>query len=556
VNVQPTAAPLLRTWLSWPLLLLVAVSVSYEALFIHHGIAWLFDEGWPLYAAMRLHEGGVLYRDVLFPFPPGHLLPAWIAYAIDPPGILLARVFYACFNVALCGSIYLLGRRILRPPFALLAALLLAIAAPRSHLAHLLFGYRYLIFSVLTLLAFSQRLRTPAEQTRRAWWWMFAAGAATGVALFFRLTPAFAVSCGVGVAAITASRDWRQWQRDWAAFGLGMALVVAPILAWFAFSVGLDILWREVVTRIVALQGAQRLSSPDLSLAPLSLDRRDVYRWFIALQYRLYIGMYAGYGIVLLVQWVGSLRRGRAFEQPLLLAVSIWGGLYLLRALGRSDDHHLMTALPPACLLVAHALDSASSAIGRRLSAPRRLRQVGVAVLLASVLVGWGYAQRVDQFLLPRYRGEIPLRSTKGEISVTSRRTANRVDRVVGLIQRTTQPQDLVLDLTGAPLFHPLTGRMGPGHHDVVTPGIFLSGEEEQSFVERLATSPPAIVIWPRTSFDKMPERSIRRVAPRVSAWVRENYREEVTIDKYVILVPRGSAGSVGTPGAGLGDAR
>lgn len=370
MNVQPTAVVQLQTWLGWPLLLLVAVSVGYESLFIHHGIAWLFDEGWPLYAAMRLHEGGVLYRDVFFPFPPGHLLPAWVAYGIDPPGILLARIFYACFNVALCLSIYLLGRRILRPPFALLAALLLAIAAPRSHLAHLLFGYRYLIFSVLTLLAFSHRLRAPADETRRAWCWMFAAGAAAGVALFFRLTPAFAVSCGVGVAAITATRDWRQWRRDGAAFGLGMALVVVPTLAWFAFSVGLDVLWQEVVERIVALQGAQRLPSPEFSLLPPSSDRRDVYRWFIALQYRLYILMYAGYVVGLIVQWARSLLARRPFDQPLLLAISIWGGLYLLRALGRSDDHHLMTALPPACLLLAHAFDSLSRRVGSWLSAP------------------------------------------------------------------------------------------------------------------------------------------------------------------------------------------
>jgi hypothetical protein len=335
-----------------------------------------------------------------------------------------------------------------------------------------------------------------------------------------------------------------------------MALVVVPTLAWFAFSVGLDVLWQEVVKRIVALQGAQHLPSPDFSLVPPSSDRRDVYRWFIALQYRLYILMYAGYVVGLIVQWARSLLARRPFDQPLLLAISIWGGLYLLRALGRSDDHHLMTALPPACLLLAHAFDSLSRRVGSWLSAPRWARLVGVTLLCVCALAGWSYAQRVDQFLLLRYRGEVPLRSTQGEISITSRRTANRVDRVVALIRQRTQPRDRVLDLSGAPLFHPLTGRMGPGHHDVITPGIFLDDEEEQRFVERLATSPPAIVIWPRTNFDKKPERSIRRVAPRVSAWVRENYREDVTIDKYAILVPRGSVRSGRSPGASVGDAR
>ena len=112
MQAQRPAVLSLRNPVGWHLLVLVAVSVAYESLFIHHGIAWLFDEGWPLYAAMRLHAGGVLYADVFFPFPPGHLLPAWLAYALDPPGIILARIFYAGFNVVLCVAMYFLGRRV------------------------------------------------------------------------------------------------------------------------------------------------------------------------------------------------------------------------------------------------------------------------------------------------------------------------------------------------------------------------------------------------------------------------------------------------------------
>ena len=126
----------------WHLLVVVLVSAGYESLFVGHGISWLFDEGWPLYAAVRLHAGGVLYGDVSFIFPPGHLLSAWLAYFIEPPGIVLARIFYAGFSVALSCAIYLLGTRITKPSYALLGALLLAIAAQRSHLTHLVFGYR------------------------------------------------------------------------------------------------------------------------------------------------------------------------------------------------------------------------------------------------------------------------------------------------------------------------------------------------------------------------------------------------------------------------------
>ena len=141
MRAQLPARLAIRDALFWHILLILAVSGSYELLFVHHGIGWLYDEGWPLYAAMQLHEGGVLYEDVFFLFPPGQLLPAWIAYALDPPGVILARSIYAGFTVAACVAVYLLGRKLMRPGFALLAALLVAVAAPRSHLVHVLFVF-------------------------------------------------------------------------------------------------------------------------------------------------------------------------------------------------------------------------------------------------------------------------------------------------------------------------------------------------------------------------------------------------------------------------------
>ena len=534
MHAQSADASSLRRVTGWHLLTIVGISSGFQSLFIHHGIAWLFDEGWPLYAAMQLQAGGVLYADVLFPFPPGHLVPAWIAYAIDPPGIILARMLYAAFTVALCAAVYLLARRITTPTFALLAGLLLTIAAPRSHLSHLLFGYRYLVFSVLALLAFWWRLRAgDARQARRG---MFVAGVLVGVALFFRLTPAFAVSCGIGVAVLAASRDWRDWLRDWLLYALGLALVSLPALAWFASPVGLDTVWREVVTRIVALQSAQSLSSPAFSLLPDSSDRGDVYHWFVGLQYRGYSLLYAGYALGLITLWVRAVGQRRRFEHALLLAIVVWGSVYLLRALGRSDDHHLMSALPPVCLLLGHGI---GLLLRRGLAAARArglVRTVAGVGVCAIVLSAWVYVMRVDIYLPAQNRGVVPLQSTGGQVSVTTPRVAKRIDEVVRAIARMTRPEDVVLDMTGAPLLHPLTGRRGPGGIDVISPGIFLTPEEEKAFVARLRTAPPAAVLWPSEDFDRRADRSLDRTAPELSRWVRDAYREVARIDRYRIL--------------------
>jgi hypothetical protein len=526
----------LRNPVVWHVAALLVVSSVYESLFIHHGIAWLFDEGWPLYAAMQLHDGGVLYGDILFPFPPGHLLMAWIAYGVDPPGIILARALYAAFDVALVVAMYFLGRRLATPAFAFLGALLLAVAASRSHLAHLLFGYRYLVFSVGVLILLDVRLRLEDDDPPRAARLLFCAGLLAGVALYFRLTPAFAASCGVAIALFTATRDWRGALRDSAAYGLGLSFVAVPLLAWFAASVGLDVLWREVVTRIVALQGAQSLPSPPLSFLPPSDDRGDVYRWFVSVQYRVYILLYAGYAVGLLGVWLRGLRSGGRFAHSLLLAVVVWGGLYLLRTLGRSDDHHLNSALPPACLLLAHGIGVLVRRAAGAFAGPPRLRAAFTVAVCTVVAAGWIYLGRADLFLLPRYRGVFPIEVTGGEVLVPKRAVARRVDGVVRSVRLLTGPDDVILDMTGAPLFYPLTGRRGPGAIDVIIPGIFLSAEEERGFVEHLRASPPAVVIWSETDFDRRKDRGLEQTSPQLVTWVRATYQEEASIDRYRIL--------------------
>ena len=159
------------------------------------------DEGWPLYAAMQMHAGRSLYDEIFWVFPPGHALPAWVGAWIDPPGIEITRGIYAAFTVGLVVALYVLGRRLMPTSFALLGALLLSVAAPRTHLMHAMFGYRYLLFCVLALLAFDRRLRSGNPR------WMLAAGLATGVAFFFRYDPASALVVSLAVAVVASDRS-------------------------------------------------------------------------------------------------------------------------------------------------------------------------------------------------------------------------------------------------------------------------------------------------------------------------------------------------------------
>jgi hypothetical protein len=526
VPTQTAADSLRRT--AWHLALLVAVSAGYESLFLHHGLN-LFDEGWPAYAAMRLRAGGVLYRDVFFPFPPGHLLAAQIAFALDPPGIVLSRVLYAAFNTLACVGIYFLGRRLMPSSFALLGALLLAIAAPRSHWHHLLFGYRYFVFSIGTLLFFARRLRTGDAR------WMLPAGLCAGVALIFRITPAFAAIGALGIALLAAGGGWNRRLRDGGWFALGFFLGVTPALVWLAAGAGLGAVWREVVVHVVALQELQSKPAPGLALPDWD-DRRAIRLWFVGVQYRLYAGLYLGYAALLAARWI---RRAR--PDPLLIAVVAWGGLYLLRALGRSDEPHLDSALPPVCLLLAHLLSRGFGALWPEEARPdraRRLTEAGVGII---VLGGWMFLLGTDVALRPERMGTFRLGSLTEAVFVEEENKARNTDRTILAIRKWTRPGDLILDLSSSPYLYVLTGRLGPGYWDIIMPGTFLDEDDERAFVERLEHSPPAAVIWPRRHFDRTAERGVGQTAPRVRNWVMEHYRSAQSGARFSVLLPRGS---------------
>jgi Dolichyl-phosphate-mannose-protein mannosyltransferase len=501
----------------WPWLLLVTVSLGYEVCFVTMGMN-LTDEGWPLYAAMQLHAGGTLYRDVFFVFPPGHLLCAWLATAIAPTGtlpVVVTRCLYGLFDLALVLAIYALARRLMPPAFALLAGLCVAVAAPQSHELELLFGYRYLVWSVLALLAFERRLRTGREG------WMVAAGAAAGIGLVFRIDH-MAVVGAIGLGVLTAHASWRPRLRDAAAFGAGAAAAVLPAIAWWGGPVGLGVLWRELFVRPIAMTALQSLPLPPL-VPPAELARAAFAESFERLLFRLPWLLYALYAAVLLPGALRALWRGERFRHALLLAVTAWGGVFFVRSLGRSDIAHLDSAIPPACLLTVHAIWVAYRFARNRFDLTGSWRERAFeATVVAAAFAFWVGILGSEVYW--RWRG------VAGHVDLLERVLDGRppvlegAEQEVAAIERFSGPDDVIVDFTSAPLLHVLTGRRGPGYADIVMPGTFLDEEEEMAFLERLVAQPPALAILPLRDFDGIAERSFDRQEPRIAAWVKDHY--------------------------------
>lgn len=515
----------------WHVPLLLALGIAYHLQYTQSGLN-LMDEGWTLSAARALHNGGTMYGDLFWVFPPGHVLAAWIGWAIDPPGHLIARWIYAGFELSLVVTLYALARCLMPAGFALLAALLLVVAAPDSHRAQFLFGYRYLVWTALALLCFEWRQRTG----RRAW--LGVAGALVAVAACFRTTPAFAAGCAIGFGVIFASRDWRTWLRDWTWFGSGIALVLVPVLAYFAWSVGLGAVWENVFVRAVVMTAKQAKPIPDMVLPEALSMRLPVTAWFAAFQFRLHPGLYLVYTGVLGALYLRALRDRTPFAHALLFAVVLWGGLFFLRSLGRSDWGHLESAVPPVCLLLAHA-----SYVGvRALPLPSaRARAAAGGLVGAALLACWGYLQGSDRVFEAKPEERL-LRSARPQVRVSAR-GAQRMDSRIRDLRKWALPGQKILDLSASPGFYALADRDGPGHLDLVMPGTFLDEQDELEFIRRLERDPPRVIVWPSKPFDRSALRGLAWTAPRLHAWVLERYQPRGRDDGiWVLMVPLADA--------------
>jgi hypothetical protein len=314
--------------------------------------------------------------------------------------------------------------------------------------------------------------------------------------------------------------------------------VAAPVLIWLLTHVPADVLWREIVVRPVVMTDLQSLPVPALRWIPEEPSRRAIHEWFVAVQFRTWTLLYLAYGIGVAVAWVRDLRAGRPFSSPLLAAIVVFGATYFGRSFGRSDGPHLYSALPPVCLLLAHAAWWMRGALARHgRPVPRR----ALFPLAAAALAGWIFLMGSDRIFWPGHLGRAPLESLGGRVGVLPETGLLRIDRHMQTIARLSGPDDRILDLSASSLFYVLSGRRGPGQADIIMPGTFLDEAEERRFVERLEADPPAVVVYPGWIFDDRRDRAVQVSAPLVWEWVRARYERIGPYERFVLMAPKGS---------------
>ena len=140
----------------------------------------LIDEGYFADLADRIGRGELPYRDFATPYTPGiHYLHAW-AFALFGRDLVTLRVVLSVAKTALAVLLFLLARRLVPAPFALVPlALLFAVdTLPLMWEPHP--AWYALLFATLTVWSITRRLERPADR------WLILAGVGTGLACAFK----------------------------------------------------------------------------------------------------------------------------------------------------------------------------------------------------------------------------------------------------------------------------------------------------------------------------------------------------------------------------------
>lgn len=307
---HPRATPFL-----WAVVVLS--SICYWPLFLAYGIN-LDDEGTILYQIFRTYLGEVPYVDFHIGYTPGiYYLNAAVMRAFGP-GVIPVRAVLAAVNVLALLFLFLLGRRVAGTLPAALGMLLYVAFVPLHRAEFASFNIPYpgwyvnacWLATALVLLAYAEGRRQ---------WWLFAAGALTGVSFFFKPNAGLFQLASVAIALLMveapgtapqAAGIW--WRRSHLLGWWGLLFsVTAALLVLFAQAAG----WREI----------ELFLAPPLALiaiaaaAPIRRQKAPAAEWESPQVHFGACAVWVGAGfLVITLPWLGYLIHKMGVERVLL----------------------------------------------------------------------------------------------------------------------------------------------------------------------------------------------------------------------------------------------
>ena len=492
-----------------------------------HGPIW-GDEGFLALGAERVLQGQIPNRDFVSLQPPLSFYVVAAAFAAFGTNLVVLRSLGLALALAVGLAGYALALRYARPATAALATAPLAVCG----LALQKYVPFAVWFGVLFSLLAGALLLAAARRGRLAW--AAAAGVCTALALLSRHDQGFylCLASALFLALRGLARGKAPLPPDpmeaadpgarplglaWLA-GLGTASL-PPLALWLATGSFAPAFEQLVVFPLTRYAETSAIEWPGLGARGA---------WLPTLFYYAPLAAIAG----LAVDCVRRFRaRGpadaRLAERGFLLVLT---ALFYAQVATRSDLFHLVIALPPCFVALAHGFESLRGALRRRFS---DAAAIGLLIGLSGALIGL----TAPHFLAPLEEDARPVDVPRGGVWL-SEFEAQRIERLARFAARRVPEDASVLALPYQPIVNFLLDRRSPTRWLYLWPGDQTQVDHARLIAEAEA-DPPALVILDR------PER-LRGYAPELVAWVEARYAPIATVRASVYFAPRAEASADG----------
>jgi len=463
------------------------------------GLRWMtrhepLDRDISAYAVIgrEMLTGRVLYADLWDHKPPAIHMAFAAATAVAGPGVPAVLLVNLVFSLAAMAGLMVAGRQIGGSAGAVAAGVLwllsgsdLGLQANQPNVE--------LPMNACIAWALAMALGGRSQGTARGW---MLPGAVVGIALL--LKPVAAAPLGL-LVAVDSVEAWRRQGLKTAATAAGMwlcgfALVVAPILVWFAIRAGFEPMWDALIQFNLAyghgsfIANIINLGKIGRHLPPASLT---------------ILGLMAVAGGVGLFRITPSNRYR-------ILAVLL-GSAIAVASTGRFYPHYFQLLLPPLILAAAAGFGWASTWV-----APLRIAAAGVLLVMAVVELG-----------NTRLSPEEWSRRKYGEVFIDEQRVAED-------LRTRLAPSDIFWQHAAQPGLYLLTETV-PASGVVYDNPLLSSSPIHEELARRviadLTNNPPKLIVV---------RKNMRH--PKVLRWIRANYRltrDPLPVTRYQLWEPR-----------------
>ncbi len=457
------------------------------------------DEGFLAYGAVRVLNGEIPQRDFVSLQPPLSFYSAAAVFKLCGTSLASLRMFGVALFLLLPLLIYGIARNFTG------SILSLAAAAPACILGLPYFSFVPLAaWQGITASFVAAFFFVPATLSKRQWP-AFVGGLFTALSIFLRHDQAVytVLSIFVLVIALRFARDASasriNLKRALLLWLAGIAVVSIPlILFWWKIGALPEMFQQLVVFPLTTYRKTSSLPFPKFILHGSIQNTAVVILFYISPFVQAIGALYLVYAVVR-----SRFRRREAF----LAFLVAWSALFYLQASVRSDQTHLMFALPPFFLLTAFEWSIVREAVANH-------RKVEMALSTA-------FAILVGSFLWILRPIELP-DVTRDTQMVTLERGGVRIERadvVVDFVRRLqafVPPTRSILVLPYEPMFYFLCERRNPTRWNYLWPGDQTSRDYER-LIEEAERDPPAVVLLSQ-------QREVTKYAPAIVEYVQAHY--------------------------------